>query len=206
MSNPLKNIYLKRGGKIEKDFPSSSLVPAIQKGDLTADDQISHDGENWFNLGKHKQLEKYFHITEPINIEPQTKKRGPRRIKILIVEDEAPLYKILNHNLQKEGYETVWAKNGEEALRFVKSEDPDLVITDIMIPYINGLQVLERVKKDPQTSDIPFIILSSKALNQDIVTGLELGGDDYITKPFNPDEIALRIKMILKRNKSERNL
>ncbi len=205
MGSPLKTIYLKHGGKIEKNFPSNSLVTGIQKGELLASDEISNDGIHWVSLGKHKQLEKYFQTPERDSgfetkkSEKQKEPEAPLAEKILVVEDEPPLFKLLEHALKKDGYRIVWAQNGEEALEFIKTENPDLVITDIMMPYINGLQVLEKAKKDPETSHIPFIILSSKGLGQDIVAGLELGGDDYITKPFNPDEVLLRVKMILKR-------
>lgn len=206
MGNPLKTVLLMRGGKIEKDFPAKSLILGIQNGELSRKDKISEDGERWISLGKHTQLKQYF-ITKQADTDSESPKTDsdsdsikPRAEKILVVEDEPPLFKLLEYSLKKAGYNIVWAKDGEEALRFVKSENPDLVITDIMMPYINGLQVLERVKNDPETCDIPFIILSSKALSQDIVKGLELGGDDYITKPFNPDEMLLRIKMTLKRS------
>lgn len=210
MSSPLKTIYLKRGHEIEENYPAKSLVQGIQSGDLIANHQISDDGKNWVELGKHKQLAKYFkslntdiHTEPEVNISDlQNENTQAVKEKILIIEDEPPLYKLLAYTLKKEGYQITWAKDGEEALKCIENEKPDLIVTDIMIPYINGLQVLEHTKKNPETSDIPFVILSSKALEQDIITGLKMGGADYITKPFNPEEVLLRVQMILERTKN----
>jgi DNA-binding response OmpR family regulator len=119
--------------------------------------------------------------------------------KILVIEDEPTLFRLLDHKLKKMGYITVWAKDGEEALELLKSEKPDLVVSDVMIPYISGLEVLKQAKEDPDTCNIPFILLSAKGQDADILAGLELGSEDYITKPFNPDEVLLKIQRILKR-------
>jgi DNA-binding response OmpR family regulator len=122
--------------------------------------------------------------------------------KILVIEDEPTLFRLLDHKLKKAGYVTIWAKDGEEALELLKSEKPDLVVSDVMIPYISGLEVLKQAKEDPDTCDIPFIFLSAKGQDADILAGLELGSEDYITKPFNPDEVLIKIQRILKRTKA----
>lgn len=123
--------------------------------------------------------------------------------KILVIEDEPTLFKLMDRKLKKAGYVTVWAKDGEEALELLKKEKPDLVLADVMIPYINGLDVLKQAKEDPDTCDIPFILLSAKSQDADILAGLELGSEDYITKPFNPDEVLIKVQRILKRTKTE---
>lgn len=121
--------------------------------------------------------------------------------KILVVEDETHLWKYVEFKLARSGHQPFRASDGEEAVRLIRSERPDLVLLDIMIPAMDGIQVFKTIKQDKDLQSIPFIILSSKALDGDVIKGLEMGADDYITKPFNPDELLLRIGMILKRKK-----
>lgn len=117
--------------------------------------------------------------------------------KILLVEDEETLAVGLEYNLIEEGYSVNWAKNGREAIDLFEKGKFDLIILDIMLPYINGFEVAERVRKtDPQ---IPILMLTAKTESGDKVKGLEKGADDYMTKPFHLKEILLRIKGMLKR-------
>ena len=126
--------------------------------------------------------------------------------KILIVEDEKDIIKMLDYNLEKEGYKTVSARDGEEALRIINRERPDLIILDLMLPGIDGLEVCKLLKKDGRTVSIPVIMLTAKSQESDKVVGLELGADDYVTKPFSPRELVARIKAVLRRIKEKDRL
>lgn len=119
---------------------------------------------------------------------------------ILIVEDEPDAVELLELHLKNAGYDVTVAEDGEEALRKVHKSIPDMVILDLMIPEINGLEVCKVIRKDPATESIPVVMCTAKASEIDKVLGLELGADDYITKPFSPRELVLRVKNLLKRN------
>lgn len=119
--------------------------------------------------------------------------------KILIVEDDRDIVEMVEYNLREEGYATVSALNGENGVRLAGSEQPDLIILDIMLPVIDGFEVCRTLKSDDKTSQIPIIILSAKSQETDKVVGLELGADDYVTKPFSPRELIARIRAILRR-------
>ncbi|NIP25547.1 MAG: response regulator [Phycisphaerae bacterium] len=125
--------------------------------------------------------------------------------KILIVEDDRDIVEMVEYNLQEEGYVTVSALNGEDGVRLAGSEQPDLIILDIMLPVIDGFEVCRTLKGDDKTSQIPIIILSAKSQETDKVVGLELGADDYVTKPFSPRELIARIRAIMRRG-AERKL
>jgi two-component system alkaline phosphatase synthesis response regulator PhoP len=117
--------------------------------------------------------------------------------KILLVEDEETLAIGLEYNLTEEGFRVKWAKNGREAIAFYESEKFDLVILDIMLPYINGFEIAERIRSsDPK---LPILMLTAKTEKADMIKGLEKGVDDYVTKPFHLDELLLRVKGMLKR-------
>ncbi|MBA1433733.1 response regulator YycF [Bombilactobacillus bombi] len=118
--------------------------------------------------------------------------------KILIVDDEKPITDIIKYNLEKEGYETVIAFDGEAALTQVEQENPDLIILDLMLPKIDGLEVARQVRK---TKDTPIIMLTAKDSELDKVLGLEMGADDYVTKPFSNRELVARVKANLRRQK-----
>ncbi len=119
--------------------------------------------------------------------------------KILAVDDEEDILELLTFNLTREGYQVAGAATGEAALKAVPREMPDLIILDLMLPGIDGLEVAGRLKNDPNTKNIPIIMLTAKGEEADIVTGLELGADDYITKPFSPRILAARVKAVLRR-------
>lgn len=118
---------------------------------------------------------------------------------ILTVEDEQDILELLRYNLSEEGFRVTGATCGEDALRVARSQSPDLLLLDLMLPGIGGLEVCKRLKSDPATAPIPIIMLTAKGEEIDIVTGLELGADDYITKPFSPRVLVTRIKAVLRR-------
>jgi len=119
--------------------------------------------------------------------------------KILVVDDEEDILELLKFNLSREGYQVLCAVSGEQALRLVRSENPDLIMLDLMLPGIDGLEVTRRLKNDPDTKNLPIVMLTAKGEEADIVTGLELGADDYITKPFSPRVLIARIRAVLRR-------
>ncbi|MFA5143578.1 MAG: response regulator transcription factor [Candidatus Omnitrophota bacterium] len=121
--------------------------------------------------------------------------------KILIVEDEKDIVKMLEYNLKKEGYATLSARNGEEAIKIAGKECPGLILLDLMLPGMDGLEVCKTLKTERKTSSIPIIMLTAKSQESDKVVGLELGADDYVTKPFSPRELVARIKAVLRRGK-----
>ena len=116
--------------------------------------------------------------------------------KILIVDDEKPISDIIKFNMTKEGYEVVTAFNGRKAIELFEAEQPDIIILDLMLPEIDGLEVAKAIRK---TSSVPIIMLSAKDSEFDKVIGLELGADDYVTKPFSNRELQARVKALLRR-------
>ncbi len=116
--------------------------------------------------------------------------------KILVVDDEKPIVEILKYNLEKEGFLVVTAYDGEAALSMVQIEKPDLIVLDIMLPIKDGFSVCREVRSE---CDIPIVMLTAKEMEMDKVLGLELGADDYVTKPFSAREVTARIKAILRR-------
>ncbi|MGV1098375.1 response regulator [Thiovibrio sp. JS02] len=118
---------------------------------------------------------------------------------ILIVEDDENIQQLVGYNLAKAGFHVLHAENGEQALAMVKREKPDLVVLDIMLPSVSGLEVCKAVRKDPQSKATPIIMLTAKSEENDIAAGLDLGADDYITKPFSPKILISRIKAALRR-------
>ena len=119
--------------------------------------------------------------------------------KILIIDDEKPISDIIKFNLNKEGYETITAFDGREALKKFEEESPDLIILDLMLPELDGLEVAKEVRK---TSHIPIIMLSAKDSEFDKVIGLEIGADDYVTKPFSNRELLASVKAHLRRTEN----
>ena len=126
--------------------------------------------------------------------------------KILIVEDEKDIVKMLDYNLKKEGFRTINASDGEDALDLANREHPDLILLDLMLPGIDGLEVCKTLKSDSKTKHIPIIMLTAKTQEADKIVGLELGADDYVTKPFSPRELIARIKAVLRRSKEKEEL
>lgn len=121
---------------------------------------------------------------------------------ILIVDDEEPILELLSFNLEKEGYEVSLARNGDEALESMRKKIPDLVVLDLMLPGMDGLEVCRQMRQYSKFSEIPVIMLTAKGEEVDKIVGLELGADDYMTKPFSPRELVARIKARLRRMKT----
>jgi len=117
--------------------------------------------------------------------------------KIVLAEDEPQIARLTEFKLKKEGYEVTWKENGEEALEAIKAEKPDLVLLDVMMPVMGGYEVLRRLKEDENLKSIPVVMLTSRAQERDVVKGIDLGAEDYITKPFHPAELLARVKRIL---------
>ena len=115
------------------------------------------------------------------------------------MDDEEDVLELVRYNLYKDGYGTETASTGEEALTKARSKLPNLIILDLMLPGIDGLEVCKRLKRDTKTQSIPIIMLTAKGEEADIVTGLELGADDYVTKPFSPRVLVARVRRILHR-------
>lgn len=120
-------------------------------------------------------------------------------MKLLIVDDEKDIVDLVAYNLEREGYEVLKAYDGEGALRIVRAKSPDLVILDLMLPGIQGVEVCKRLRRDPATSAVPVIMLTAKGEEVDKVLGLEVGADDYVTKPFSVKELVARVKAVLRR-------
>jgi len=118
---------------------------------------------------------------------------------ILIVDDEQDVLDLLVYNLQKAGYKILTARDGAVALQKARDEVPSLIVLDLMLPQMDGTEVCRHLKADPKTAHIPIIMLTAKAEEVDRVVGLELGADDYVTKPFSPREMTLRVKGVLRR-------
>ena len=123
--------------------------------------------------------------------------------KILIVEDEKDIIKMLDYNLKKEGFKRVSTRDGEDAVDLVNKERPDLIILDLMLPGMDGFEVCKTLKNESKTAAIPIIMLTAKSQESDKIVGLELGADDYMTKPFSPRELIARIKAVLRRVKEK---
>ena len=123
--------------------------------------------------------------------------------KVLVVDDEEDIRELVKYNLAQEGYRVTTVGSGEEALQQANATVPDLIILDLMLPGIDGLDVCRELKNDPKTGHIPIVMLTVKGEESDIVIGLELGADDYITKPFSPKVLLARLKAVLRRKKSE---
>jgi two-component system, OmpR family, alkaline phosphatase synthesis response regulator PhoP len=123
----------------------------------------------------------------------------PATKKILIVEDEYDILQLVKLYLEKEGFRTVLAKTGMEGLRQVKHEKPDLIVLDLMLPEIGGIEVCTRLRSAPETARLPIIMLTTKAEESDTIIGLELGADDYVIKPFSPKTLVARVKALFRR-------
>ncbi len=118
---------------------------------------------------------------------------------ILIVDDEQDILELVRYNLSREGYRVICAETGEDALELVQSQSVDVIILDLMLPGIDGLEVARRLKAQPAWRVIPVIMLSAKGAETDVVTGLELGADDYVTKPFSPRVLLARLRAVIRR-------
>ena len=118
---------------------------------------------------------------------------------IIVVEDDPDILHLLSFNIQSSGFDVLTSMDGNEALSLIREHLPELVILDLMLPGLDGLEVCRQLKKDPETQSIPLIMLTAKSEEVDRIVGLELGADDYVVKPFSPRELVLRIRAILRR-------
>lgn len=125
------------------------------------------------------------------------------RPQVLVVDDEPDLLELARYNLTQIGYDVACVASGEEALAHVRSHQPDLVILDLLLPGVDGWEVCKILKRDPRTATIPIMMLTARSEEADMVTGLELGADDYLTKPFSPRVLLARVKAALRRRQSE---
>ena len=125
------------------------------------------------------------------------------KAKILVVDDEEDILELVKHHLAREGYQIVCAGTGEKALIKAKTESIDLIVLDLMLPGMDGLEITKVLKGDLKTRHIPIVMLTAKGEEADIVAGLELGADDYITKPFSPRVLLARVKAVLRKNSRE---
>jgi phosphate regulon transcriptional regulator PhoB len=124
---------------------------------------------------------------------------------ILIVDDEKDIVELLAYNLDREGYQIAKAYDGNQALKYIKATPPDLVILDLMLPEINGFEICREIRKKPDTERLPIIMLTAKTDVVDKIMGLEIGADDYITKPFNVRELLARARAVLRRFEAHAN-
>ena len=123
--------------------------------------------------------------------------------RILLIEDEPDIAEVLQYNLEKEGFEVELARRGDSGLDAIRRQPPDLVLLDLMLPGIDGLELTRMLKRDAGTSRLPIVMLTARGEEVDRIVGLELGADDYISKPFSPREVVLRVKAVLRRFQHE---
>ncbi len=122
---------------------------------------------------------------------------------IVVVEDETDIREVLVYNLEREGYRVASARDGKQGLAMIQEKQPDLVLLDLMLPGLDGLEICKRLKGDDQTSSIPIVMVSARGEESDIVVGLELGAEDYISKPFGTRELLARINAVLRRREPQ---
>jgi two-component system, OmpR family, phosphate regulon response regulator PhoB len=127
------------------------------------------------------------------------------RERILLVEDEPDIAEVLQYNLQKEGYQVEVARRGDAGLDAIRREPPDLLVLDLMLPGLDGLELTRLLKREGTLARVPIVMLTARGEEVDRIVGLELGADDYISKPFSPREVILRIKAVLRRRQPEEN-
>jgi len=127
-----------------------------------------------------------------------------KQARILVIEDEADILEIVEHNLKREGYRIITAADGREGLEAARRGSPDVVLLDLMLPGMDGIEVCRRLKEDDLTRDIPVIMLTAKGEESDVVLGLGVGADDYVAKPFSPRELVARVKAVLRRGPARR--
>jgi DNA-binding response OmpR family regulator len=130
-------------------------------------------------------------------------RKHARRERILVIEDESDILDLLRYNLRKDGYDVECASDGERGLDLARTKAVDLVLLDLMLPGIDGLEVCRRLRTDQRTEHVPVIMVTSKGEESDVLVGLSLGADDYVTKPFSIKELLARVKVVLRRTRPE---
>ncbi len=121
-------------------------------------------------------------------------------LKVLVCDDERHIVRLIQVNLERQGYTVVTAFDGKEGLEKIRSEKPDMVVLDVMMPYMDGFEVLKTIRREPETENLPVIMLTAKAQDKDVFEGYHYGADMYLTKPFNPMELVAFVKRIGKGN------
>jgi len=129
----------------------------------------------------------------------KTEEAVSTQTKILLVEDDPDIVEVVRYNLGRDGYKIAVARNGEQGLQEATRNKPDLVLLDLMLPGLNGLEVCRKLRGQRATADVPVIMLTARSEESDVVVGLEMGADDYIAKPFSPRELVARVKAVLRR-------
>lgn len=117
-------------------------------------------------------------------------------LRVLVCDDERHIVRLIQVNLEKQGYQVITAFDGKDGLEKIRAEKPDLVVLDVMMPYMDGFEVLKNLRRDPDTENIPVIMLTAKAQDKDVFEGYHYGADMYLTKPFNPMELVTFVKRI----------
>lgn len=138
-------------------------------------------------------------------LEPRDQKRMSTvtRERILVIEDERDLQELIRFNLSRDGYRVTCASDGREAIQLIKTSRPQLIVLDLLLPEIDGFQICKYLKSEPDTRDIPVIMVTAKSEEADIVAGLEVGADDYLPKPFSPRVLVARIRALLRRKAAQ---
>jgi two-component system alkaline phosphatase synthesis response regulator PhoP len=121
-------------------------------------------------------------------------------LKVLVCDDERHIVRLIQVNLERQGYNVVTAFDGKEGLEKIRSEKPNLVVLDVMMPYMDGFEVLKTIRREPETENLPVIMLTAKAQDKDVFEGYHYGADMYLTKPFNPMELVTFVKRISQGN------
>jgi two-component system, OmpR family, alkaline phosphatase synthesis response regulator PhoP len=129
--------------------------------------------------------------------------RGKSRGTILVIDDERDLVELVRYNVEREGFDVIAAIDGPDGLDIARKHRPDVIVLDVMMPGMDGLDVCRELRKDPATERTPVIMLTARASESDRVVGLELGADDYLTKPFSPRELVARVKAVLRRTQQQ---
>lgn len=125
-------------------------------------------------------------------------------LKVLVCDDERHIVRLIQVNLERQGYNVVTAFDGKEGLEKIQSEKPNVVVLDVMMPYMDGFEVLKRIRREPETEALPVIMLTAKAQDKDVFEGYHYGADMYLTKPFNPMELVAFVKRIVSGNDDDR--
>jgi len=123
--------------------------------------------------------------------------------RVLAIEDESDILEVIQYNLEREGYDVLTSTNGGGGLELIRDEHPDLVLLDLMLPDLDGIEVCRQIRSDEEIKQIPVIMVTAKDTDSEIVLGLGVGADDYVTKPFNPQELVARVKAVLRRSRQE---
>ncbi|MEJ2669570.1 MAG: response regulator, partial [Gammaproteobacteria bacterium] len=181
---------------LQRHFEKTKNIPIILVTALTS----SEDIREGLQAGAFDYITKPFQLSELVNRILSILQR--HKTRILVADDDELIRDLLSQRFHRMGYTVLTAKHGNEALARMQAEQPDLTILDMMMPGMDGLAVLKQIKNNPTTADMPVVVLTAKRQQENILQGLESGANDYITKPFDVDEVAARVSGILRRRKT----